>query len=416
MTAPANKKFDIGKIDYLLVFCVLCLLVVGAAMVYSASSFRAEKEFGDSAHFFKNHLVRVMIGLFFMSILAFVNYRKCLGLSPILMAGSIILLLLLFTHAPFVITRNEASRWLRLGFFTFQPSDFARYALILILARLLCQNREELEEWKGFLKYIGFVVIIAVMVALEKDFGTAMLITLIAFCMFFFAEVKLSYLISIGLSIVTIGLLYVKDNSYMFARLSSFFNVMFNRGLTGYQVQQSIIGFNLGGIFGQGIGDGRQKYMFLPEPHKDFIFSVIGEEAGLLGCIGILLLFFTIIYRGMRIAKTAPDGYGRLLAGGITVCIGIYAFFNAAITMVLLPTTGIPMPFISYGGSAMVTHLAAVGILLNISSQSNHSFKNYPNRSVYKDRIKRLSLSFANEPGTVRYTKNESASKYKVKR
>ncbi|HPG39567.1 MAG TPA: putative lipid II flippase FtsW [bacterium] len=414
MTNAAKQKFDISKIDYLLVFCVLLLLIIGASMVYSASSFRAEKEFGDSAHFFKNHLARVFIGLLLMGVLTVVNYRKCLGLSPIIMAGSIILLLLLFTHAPFVITRNEASRWLRLGFFTFQPSDFARYGLILILARLLYQNREELEEWKGFLKYIAFVFIIVGMVALEKDFGTAMLITLIAFCMFFFAEVKMGFLLSIGLSIVTVGLLYIKKNGYMLQRILSFFDVMLNKNLTDYQIRQSIISFNIGGLFGQGIGDSRQKYMFLPEPHKDFIFSVIGEELGLLGCIGVLLLFFMIIYRGMRIAKTAPDGYGRLLAGGITVCIGIYAFFNAAITMVLLPTTGIPMPFISYGGSAMVTHLAAVGILLNISSQSNAAFMNYPNRTVYKDRIKRLTLSFSGASGSTRYAKTEPASKYRI--
>ncbi len=412
-------KFDFTRIDYLLLLCVMFLLVLGAAIVYSASSFKAgQMPTGDSAYYFKNHMIRIFIGLLMMTILTFIDYRICLGLSPVLLCLAVILLLLLFTHSSFVLTRNEASRWLKIGSFTFQPSDFARYVLIMVLARFLYQYREDLETWRGFLKQMGLVVMIAGLVALEKDLGTALIIAIIAFVMFFFAEVRLGYLISIGSSILTASLIYLMANPYMLKRVDTYKDSLFLRNINDYQLTQSLISFQVGGIFGLGIGNSRQKYEFLPEAYKDFIFPIIGEELGLLGTVLVLVLFFVIIYRGIQIAKTAPDGYGRLLAGGITVCIGIYAFFNAAVTLALLPTTGIPMPFISYGGSAMVTHLAAIGILMNISAQGNKSFMNYPNRRIYKNRINRMSFNMnpesQNSAGSARLGGGRKKDKYRI--
>jgi len=414
-----SGKFDFTRIDYLLLLCVMILLILGAAIVFSASSFKAEQmPTGDSAFYFKNHMIRIVIGLVLMTILIFIDYRKCLGISPILLGVAVFLLLLLFSHSSFVVTRNEAARWLRIGSFTFQPSDFARYVLILVLARFLYQYREELKDWRAFLKQIVLVVMIAGLVALEKDMGSALIIAIIAFAMFFLAEVRLGYLISIGLSIVSMSLIYLMANEYMLKRIYTYIDFLFNQNVNNYQLTQSFISFNFGGIFGLGFGNSRQKYEFLPEAHKDFIFSVIGEELGLVGAVFVLILFFIIIYRGIQIAKTAPDGYGRLLASGITVCIGIYAFFNAAVTLAILPTTGIPMPFISYGGSAMVTHLAAIGILINISAQGNKSFMNYPSKYTYKNRIKRLSLTFIpgiqGGIGSTRYTQKRKHNKYRI--
>jgi len=412
-------KFDFARIDYLLLLCVMFLLILGAAIVFSASSFKAgQMPTGDSAYYFKNHMIRIVIGLVMMCILTFIDYRICLGISPILLGISVFFLLLLFTHSSFVVVRNEAARWLKIGPFTFQPSDFARYALIIVLARLLYQYREQLDTWKGFLKQVALVFFITGLVAFEKDLGTALIIAIIAFVMFFFAEVRLGYLISVGLSLISLSMIYLMANPYMLKRVLDYIDSFFRHTINNYQLTQSKISFHVGGIFGLGIGNSRQKYEFLPEAYKDFIFPIIGEELGLLGAVLVLVLFFVIIYRGIKIAKTAPDGYGRLLAGGITVCIGVYAFFNAAVTLAIIPTTGIPMPFISYGGSAMVTHLAAIGILINISAQSNKSFMNYPSRNIYKDRIKRLSFTVnpggQSGPGTRRKSNGRKQNKYRV--
>ncbi len=411
------KKIDFSRVDYILLSSVMFLLVLGAAIVFSSSSYRADQLTGDSAYYFKNHMIKVIIGLIFLAVLILVDYRVWLNISPILYLGAIVLLVTLFLPLPIVISKNEASRWLGLGPFTFQPSDFARYVLVFLMARLLFENKEYLETWKGFLVHIFVAGVIIVLIAAEKDLGTAIMVTIIVFSMFFLAEVKFIYILSLGMTAITAGLAYLVRNPYMLKRVYSYIDVSINNNFSDYQLQQSINAFRFGGIFGRGIGNSIQKYEFLPEAHKDFIFSVIGEELGMIGAIAVLVLFFVVMYRGFQIAKTAPDGYGKLLAGGITICIGLYAFFNAAVTLAILPTTGIPMPFISYGGSAMVTHLAAVGVLINISSQSRKSFMNYPSRSTYQSRINRLNVNASKatpKPKKRKKYKRRPAPQYKV--
>ena len=193
------------------------------------------------------------------------------------------------------------------------------------------------------------------------------------------------------------GLAYILKNPYQLARIHSFIKQMIDKNMMDWQLQQSMISLALGGFWGQGIGNSRQKYAFLPEAHSDFIYSVIGEEVGLIGTVGVLILFFIIIYRGMKIAQSAPDGYGRLLASGITACIGSYALINAAVALAILPTTGLPMPFVSYGGSALISHFAAVGILINISSQCDESYMNYSSWKTYKKRLNRSAFTDAGQ-------------------
>jgi cell division protein FtsW len=229
-------------------------------------------------------------------------------------------------------------------------------------------------------------------VAKEPDLGTAVLITLIAFLMFFFAEVKIGHLLSSGLALSAAGFAYIKLNPYMMDRVRDFLNVLLKRAPLPWQLEQSKIAFAVGNILGQGIGQSRAKYFFLPEAHKDFVFSVVGEETGLLGTVGVLCLFIIIVYRGITIARYATAGDARLLVYGIISCIGAYALLNAAVTLGVVPTTGIPMPFISYGGSALVSHLVAIGLLINISSQSRRSFANYASRQTYMDRLNRADF------------------------
>ena len=408
------------QIDFVLLFSVLFLVILGAAIVYSASSYKADnfvqsqllhraekaRQSGDmekaealqeramtvdgSMYFIKKQAVKIFIGLTLMFLVAAVHYERWLGLSPLFLIGSIALLVLLFTHLPMVVSRDEASRWLRLAGFTLQPSDFARYALILVLVRFLYEFREKLDDWKVFLSFMGLVLFVVGLVAFEKDLGTAVMITMVAFAVFYFARVKIGYLFLTGMSFFAVALIYLQLNSYMIRRVISFLKPIFGSGEPSFQIQQSLISFAMGGPMGVGIGNSVQKYEFLPEAYKDMVFSIIGEELGLLGTISVLLIFSVIIYRGMRVARQAPNGYGRLLAAGITACIALYAFINAAVALGLAPTTGIPMPFISYGGSALVSHMIGVGLLLNISSHSAPAYAQFENEQTYRGRIQTM--------------------------
>jgi len=228
------------------------------------------------------------------------------------------------------------------------------------------------------------------LVAFEKDMGTAVLIALIALCMLFFAGVKLGYLFLTGMTFFGVALIYLQFNSYMIERVVSYLKPLFGVGEASFQIRQSLISFALGGPVGVGIGNSVQKYEFLPEAYKDMIFSVIGEELGLFGTLGVLVIFAIILFRGVRIARNAPNEYGRLLAAGITACITLYAVINAAVTLALVPTTGIPMPFISYGGSALVSHLIGIGMLLNISALGSTKQSTYENAQTYLGRVKTM--------------------------
>lgn len=408
------------QVDFILLFSVLFLVVLGAAVVYSASSFKADnfvqrqfvkradaaakagnlekaeelrqkaKTVDGSTYFIKKQAGKLLIGLLLMMLVASVPYERWLGLSPLILGLTIILLLLLFTRLPIVIARDEASRWLRFPGFTFQPSDFARYALILFLARLLYELRDHLYNWKVFLAVLGVVFLVVGLVAMEKDLGSAAMITLIAFVMFFFAGVKLGFLFLTSMSFFAVALIYLQLNPYMIKRMVMFIGPLFGSGTSNFQIEQSLISFALGGPVGVGIGNSVQKYDFLPEAYKDMVFSIVGEELGLVGTIGVLLLFVVILSRGVIIARNAPNGYGRLLAGGITACITIYTVINVAVALALLPTTGIPMPFISYGGSALISHLIGIGLLLNISSRASESAGRYEDEQTYRGRVKTM--------------------------
>jgi len=384
------KRNDIRHIDSLLLVSVLFLVILGAAVVYSASSYRAEQIMGDGAYFFKNQMIRVLIGSVFLLLLALVNYRFWIRLSRYMLPLAFAMLLLLFTDLPFVLTIKGATRWLRFGPIQFQPSDFARYTLILFLAWSLNRKRDQLQDSaQSFLRHLAIISAFALAIAFEKDLSTAMILAIIAFTMFYFAEIKLSYLMISGLCFTAAAQAFILTHSVQFERVRKFFDLWVQDSGSNWQLDQSMISLALGGFFGQGLGNSRGKYDFLPEAHKDFIFSIIGEEMGFLGATLVLLLFFLIIYRGIKISLTAPDGEGRLLASGITACIGIYALINSAVALGMLPTTGIPMPFISYGGSALVTHLAAVGLLINISAQSRESYSHYHHWRTYQKRLER---------------------------
>lgn len=393
-----GKKIDLIRTDFSLLLSVLILVVLGSMSVYSASSYRAEQFMGDSAYYFRNHLIRVVIGLVCLAFLASKNYRFWLEWSAIFYILSLGLLIYLVLHLPFVLVRNGAASWIKIGPIMFQPSDFARYAMILLLAKMSYDRREKIEQFQNFLLLLAIVVLMVGPIAIEPDLGTAALTTITAFLMFLFAEVPLSFLLASGLTLVSGALSFVLVYPHSNARLQAYKSGLLGLPDMPYQLKQALIALSQGGILGRGIGESRQKFLFLPEAHNDFIYAIIGEEYGMIGTIGVLFLFFIIIHRGLTIAKQAPDGYGRFLAGGITGCIASYALINAGVAIGVLPITGIPMPFLSYGGSAIITHLAAIGMLLNISAQSSPSFAHAPGWRVYKNRLQNRFFKSGSRP------------------
>lgn len=394
-----NPLIKLTQIDYLLLITVMVLVVFGLSLIYSASSYKAAKTFGSSSYYLQQHFIRILIALVAMIIVAAVDYHFWLKLSPFALLFSFILLLFLFSGSPLVQEVNGAKRWLKIGSIQFQPADFARVALILSFAKSLTQNRERLEDFfKGFLPYIALLSSICILIYLQPDLSTASLIAMVGCIMLFVGGAEIGHLLAVGTSFLTIALFFTNSSGYQLQRLIIYLNRIFNQGELPWQAKQSLVSLAQGGLCGQGLGAGRAKYDWLPEPHKDFIFSILGEELGIIGTVGVLVLFLVVVWRGIRIAACAPDGEGRLLAAGITSSIGLYALVNAAVACALVPTTGIPMPFISYGGSSLISNLAAVGLLMNISSQSKESYENYPAWWVYRKRLLRPGLNGGRRP------------------
>jgi cell division protein FtsW len=265
-----------------------------------------------------------------------------------------------------------AQRWLKLGPFTFQPGEFAKFAVVFFTARQLDLKRDRLQHLSaGVLSNFVVPLPAFLLLLLQPDFGTTVIITLVIFLLMFIAGVPKRYLFG-ALSIAAVaGLALALGSEYRRQRILTFIDPWRDPGGRGFQVLQSLVGFNNGGIFGVGLGNGKEKLFFLPEAHNDFIFSVIGEELGFLGVFGVVVAYLMLVFRGLKIAfdaqKLYQDRFGMLLASGITLAIGVQGFVNMAVVLGLLPTKGLTLPFVSYGGSALLVDLFAVGVLLSVA-------------------------------------------------
>ncbi|MFQ5639534.1 MAG: putative lipid II flippase FtsW [bacterium] len=368
--------------DTTLLILVSILVVFGIVMVYSASSFKAQQATGDSHHYLENHLIKVGLSFLIMLVAMQIDYRFWLKISPYLLLLSLLALLILFT--PLVEAIRGSRRWIVFGALRFQPSDFARIALILFLSQWL--GKLDLRK-KGsenvFLKTLAVIGVIVVPVMLQPDIGTAGLMVVIALTLIFLAGERLRHLLFLGMASIPVFILILKHNEYQRNRLLQYVSSIKGEEIS-WQIQQSLIALGNGSFFGIGLGSGRQKYHFLPDPYTDFIYSIVGEELGIIGTLGILILFLLLIWRGFNIAMQAPGRQARLLAIGIVLNIAVYLIANAGVVTNLLPTTGIPMPLISYGGSAMMATLFAMGVLLNISSQIKQSRSFHPVNNAYR--------------------------------
>lgn len=338
-------------------------------MVYSSSSIFASQNFNDPYFFLKKQIIFAVLGFAGLFIVLSMDYHQFFKIIyPFL---GISFLLMLATLIPGLgVQAGGAKRWLSLGFFSFQPSELAKYALVFYLAYSLSKKEDKMKSFAiGFVPHLVMSGILLGLLLLQPDFGTAISIAFIVFLMLFAAGTNISYIIALLLAIIPPAWFFMMSAPYRRTRILAFLNPWEDPSHTGFQIIQSFLAFYSGSIFGLGLGDSRQKLFYLPAAHTDFIFSVVGEEAGLVGVLGIIFLFVFFLYRGIRVSLKAPDLFGTYLALGITALIGFQAVTNIAVVMGLLPTKGLALPFLSYGGTSLICNLIGVGILLNISIQ-----------------------------------------------
>jgi cell division protein FtsW len=356
------------KPDLILLLVTLLLVTIGTVMIYSSSSILAAEKYHDGQFFLKKQAFFLVLGLIVMILLAKITYYKLRKLAwPAVALSALFLLLMWVPHLG--VRAGGAVRWLNLGVFSFQVSEMVKVALILFLAHFLTDRAKRVREFKQ-----GLLIPLAVMggliglIVLQPDFGTTVIIAAIGFLMIYLAGGRLLHLGALVAAFIPVALWLLLHKSYRLARLTAFLDPWKDPRHSGFQIIQSLISFGSGGVGGVGIGDGMQKLFYLPEPHTDFILSVIAEESGFIGVGLVLFLYIVLIVRGFQIALKAPDMFGNLLASGLTMMLALEAVINIAGVMGLIPLKGLALPFLSYGGTSLIMSMAAVGILLNISS------------------------------------------------
>ena len=354
--------------DLKLLLAVLFLVGIGIGMVYSASSALALRGFGSEYYFLKRQGIFAAFGilaLVFCGHIPLKIYR--IFTYPVLLIS--FMLLILIHIKGFGITAGGATRWLHLGIINFQPTEIARLALVLYLAYSLSKKQKLIKEFSvGFLPHLIMLCFFVVLLIIQPDFGSVIIFGAITWIMMFVGGVSLKHLFFFLVSGLPIIYYFILNAEYRLKRLLSFLDPWQYPADSGYQIVHSLMAFGSGGITGAGIGNSYQKLFFLPEPHTDFIFSVIGEEAGLWGVMVLFILYGIILWRGISIARNAEDSFGALTAIGITTALGLQICINMGVAVGLLPTKGLTLPFLSYGGTSLLVNMASVGILINIAA------------------------------------------------
>ncbi len=360
------KKLE--EYDLVIMLMAIALTCFGVVMVYSASSVMAAKRFHDGFFFLKRQGIFALIGFTVMLCAMRINYQFWRKLAVPILLGCLVLLVMVLIPG-IGGSAGGASRWIRLPGFNLQPSEVAKIALIMYMAYSLDRKQDKIKELgAGFVSYMLILVVMLGLLLKQPDMGAALTLAAVAIIMLFAAGTRLVYIISIFLMSLPFLYFLVMNVAYRKRRILAFLDPWQDPQNSGFQIIQSWLALGTGGLFGQGLGEGKQKLFYLPEAHTDFILSVVGEELGFIGVVVIIVMFFLLVQRAMRIAVAAPDIFGRFLALGIAVLFGIQASVNMGVVTGLLPTKGLALPFISYGGSSLVISLFAVGILLNISS------------------------------------------------
>lgn len=375
MATSKDKKISLivknKSLDYGLLIVVLVLLAIGLVTVLSASAHYSLRTEGDSYFYVKKQLKFAVLGIISMLIISKLDYRIFNSrISYALLAVALVLLCLVFVPG-IGVTRNDATRWIRIGGFQFQPSEIMKVAIIFFIATMISKNPKKIKKfWTGLVPYLALLGVVCVLLLKEPHMSAAAIIAVIVIAMIFVAGAKMKHLVPIGLAGGIGAFILAYTSEYRWKRVMIFLDPWQDARGDGYQIIQSLYAIGSGGLFGVGLGKSVQKYLYIPEPHNDFIFAIWAEEMGLFGVILIILLFGIFIWRGITIALKAPDIFGSLIATGVTVMIGIQAIFSIAVVSSSMPVTGIPLPFFSYGGTALLILLSCVGILLSVSRQA----------------------------------------------
>lgn len=354
-------------VDRWLLLAVGALLAVGVTMVLSTSYLYSQERFADGTYFFRKQLVAIGAGLVALVICSYVpstTYRRLA--YPLLGLTFFVLLLVLIPGIG--VSRGGARRWLMLPGFAFQPAELAKLAIVFYLAHSMARKEEKVQTFSiGVLPHLMVGGVFLGVLLLEPDFGTALILAVLLYLMLFIGGARISHLLATALMALPVLVYVMLKAEYRLRRLLTFMDPWREASSSGFQVIQSLIAFGSGQLWGRGLGESRQKLFYLPEAHTDFVFSVIGEELGLLGAFAVLTLFGIIIVRGLRLTSRIEEPFEQYLAFGLTVLLGLQALIHMGVVMGLMPTKGLVLPFISYGGSAMVINLTEAGILLGLS-------------------------------------------------
>lgn len=360
-----KKKTSVNNIDHTFLVIVLMLLAFGLVMVFSASSASAHYIKGDATYFFKRQLLWVFLGLISMYFTSKVSYKILYRYTNLLFVISIVLLLLV----PLIgVSSNGAKRWLGVGSITFQPSEIAKLTVILFLAKSISRDPTSVNKFKdGFLKYMIIIAVVAGIVLTEPHMSGAMVIVLAGCAVLFVAGFKGRYFVGMASCGIPAVIALAVLSPYRLKRVTSFLNPFADKLGDSWQIVQSLYAIGSGGLFGLGLGQSRQKFLYIPEPQTDFIYAIICEELGFVGAVFVILLFLALIWKGIVIARKAPDTYSALTVSGIIALVAVQVLMNIAVVTSTMPVTGVPLPFFSYGGSSILFLLTEMGIVLNIS-------------------------------------------------
>ncbi len=348
------------------------LMCIGIVMIYSSSSIYAWERYKDGLFFLKRHLSFMLIGAVLTFIFMVVDYRKLRPAAQPLLFISIFLLVLVLIPG---IGREVAGarRWFRFKLLSFQPSELANLAVIIYLADFIARKGNLIKTFlKGFLPPMFCLGLISLLILIQPDLGTTISLAFVVLTMLFIAGVRPPYILSLILGSLPLLYILVFSVPYRKARIMAFINPWIDPRGSGFQIIQSQLALGSGGIFGVGLGHSKQKLFYLPAAHTDFIFSIIGEELGLLGTIGVVILFIIFIQQGIKIIKNSPDKFGYFLSLGLVLMISFRAIINIGVSCGILPTKGLPLPFISYGGSSFIFDMVSVGILVNIARTGDY--------------------------------------------
>ncbi len=364
--AAAARSYVAAPLDTVLFATVAALVGIGLVMVFSASSATAYAEHGDIAYYLKRQLIWLAVGLIGAFALYRLEYHRLKKMAPTILIAAIAGLVLVFVpHVGLGV--NGGRRWIGTSALSIEPSEFAKLALVIYLSAVLAARGERITSLvRGLFPLCIPVAIMAVLVLKEPDLGTASLLIFTAFTLFFAAGARIVHLFAVVFATLPFAVLTVLASSYRRARIFAFLDPWKDPQNTGFHIVQSLLALGSGGIFGVGLGASRAKFFYLPEQYTDFIFSVLGEELGLIGALAVVVLFVILAYRAIRIALAAPDRFGFFLAIGCAAMITIQAFINVGVVSSSWPVTGVPLPFISFGGSSLVVNLLAVALIANV--------------------------------------------------